>query len=136
METYNGKIITSSYINLNANAKTISKVNSNDTLSCENKIKEQKNFNSILNDLTLEKDIKFSKHAKTRLNDRELNLSSEQVDRLQNGMVKAKEKGLRESLVLVDNVALIVSVQNNTVITATDKKEDMIFTNIDGAIIV
>ena len=51
---------------------------------------------------------------------------------------KAGEKGIRESLVLVDQLAFIVNVKNNTVITAMDQTEtdENIFTNIDGAVIM
>jgi flagellar operon protein len=45
-------------------------------------------------------------------------------------------KGIKESLIRVDDVAVIVNVGNNTVITAVDESEDRVFTNIDGAVIV
>ena len=47
----------------------------------------------------------------------------------------AREKGIGESLVLVDDLAFIVNVKNNTVITAMDDSSEGIFTNIDGAVI-
>jgi flagellar operon protein len=79
----------------------------------------------------------FSKHAKNRLNERNIDLTSEQLDRLQEGTDKAKQKGIQESLVLVDNLAFIVNIKNRTVITAMDQREsnEYIFTNIDGAVI-
>ena len=51
---------------------------------------------------------------------------------------KASEKGIKESLVLMDSLAFIVNVPNKTVVTAMDQGEsgDNIFTNIDGAVIV
>ena len=45
------------------------------------------------------------------------------------------EKGMKESLVLVDDLAFIVNVKNKTVVTAVNDKEERIFTNIDGAVI-
>ena len=54
---------------------------------------------------------------------------------VQNGTRRAEEKGIKESLVMVDNLAFIVNVRNNTVITAVNEKEDKVFTNIDGAVI-
>ncbi len=83
-----------------------------------------------------EKSIQFSKHANTRLFERSINLSNNQMERVQNGVDEAKSKGIKESLVLVDNIALIVSVKNNTVITATSNSNNNVFTNIDGAVIV
>lgn len=79
--------------------------------------------------------LKFSKHANERLATRNINLSAEQMERLENGTTKAREKGIRESLVMVDGLAFIVNVKNNTVITAVGDAADSIFTNIDGAVI-
>lgn len=79
--------------------------------------------------------LKFSKHANQRLATRNINLSAEQMERLETGTSKAREKGIQESLVMVDDLAFIVNVKNNTVITAMDDSSDSIFTNIDGAVI-
>ena len=83
-------------------------------------------------------ELRFSKHAANRLADRKLSLSDSQLDRLAQGAKKAGEKGIRESLVMVDQLAFIVNVPNNTVITAMDQTQasENIFTNIDGAVIV
>ncbi len=82
--------------------------------------------------------VRFSKHAAGRLNDRNIELSDNQLDRLNAGMQKANAKGINESLVLMDQLAFIVNVKNNTVITAMDQTEaeENVFTNIDGAVIV
>lgn len=83
-------------------------------------------------------ELRFSKHAQGRLNDRHINLSEEQSERLESGVMKASEKGIQESLVILDSLAFIVNVPNRTVVTAMDQSEskDNIFTNIDGAVIV
>ena len=83
-------------------------------------------------------ELKFSKHAAMRLEDRNINLSEEQSERLENGVNKASEKGIRESLVIVDSLAFIVNIPNRTVVTAMDQTEttENIFTNIDGAVIM
>lgn len=82
--------------------------------------------------------LKFSKHASNRLSMRNIELSDEQVNRLQDGMQKANAKGIKDSLVIVDKLAFIVNVPSSTVVTAMDQNEtsDNIFTNIDGAVIV
>lgn len=80
-------------------------------------------------------ELKFSKHANERLLMRNIDLSAEQIERLESGARKAGEKGIKESLVMVDNLAFIVNVKNNTVITAVNDKDDKVFTNIDGAVI-
>ena len=79
--------------------------------------------------------LKFSKHANARLTSRNINLSAEQMVRLEQGTTKAREKGIQESLVMVDDLAFIVNVKSNTVITAVGDSTDSIFTNIDGAVI-
>ena len=48
----------------------------------------------------------------------------------------APEPNINESLVMMDNLAFIVNVKNNTVVTALESDEDSVFTNIDGAVIV
>lgn len=81
-------------------------------------------------------ELKFSKHANERLASRNIDLTDEQLLRLENGAKKASEKGINESLVMVDNLAFIVNIKNNTVITAVNDGEDKVFTNIDGAVIM
>lgn len=82
-------------------------------------------------------ELKFSKHASNRLADRNIELSKEQLDRLLQGANKAGSKGIKDSLVMVDNLAFIVNIPKNTVITAMDQNQadENIFTNIDGAVI-
>ena len=87
---------------------------------------------------TIPSELKFSKHATNRLSDRNIALTSNQLERLSDGTKKAQEKGIKESLVLVDELAFIVNTKNNTVTTAMDQTEtnENVFTNIDGAVIM
>ena len=82
-------------------------------------------------------EVKFSKHASKRLDDRDIVMTEEQKLRLNEGILKAEAKGIQDSLVMVDSLAFIVNVPSNTVITAlqNDASEEGIFTNIDGAVI-
>lgn len=80
--------------------------------------------------------VMFSKHANQRLQSRNMNLSQEQLERLNAGVEQAREKNIRESLILVDNMSFIVNVTNNTVVTALNGEDEQnVFTNIDGAVI-
>ncbi|MCR4595384.1 MAG: flagellar protein [Lachnospiraceae bacterium] len=81
--------------------------------------------------------LKFSKHAAGRLEDRNIRMTERQMERLTEGTVRAQMKGIKDSLVMVDSLAFIVNVPNQTVVTAMDQTEtdDNIFTNIDGAVI-
>ena len=82
--------------------------------------------------------LKFSKHASMRLESRNIELSTEQQERLETGAQKAEAKGMKESLVIVDSYSFIVNLPNKTVVTAMDHTEskENIFTNIDGAVII
>lgn len=82
--------------------------------------------------------VKVSGHAQTRLTSRNIELEESQWSRVREGIDKAAAKGSKESLVMVDDVALLVSVKNRTVITAVGKDglRDNVFTNIDSAVIV
>lgn len=79
--------------------------------------------------------LKFSKHASERLETRNIALTTKQMKRLENATQMAREKGVKESLVCVDDYAFIVNVKNNTVVTALNSEDEKIFTNIDGAVI-
>ena len=81
-------------------------------------------------------ELKFSKHASERLISRNIDLSETQKARLNQAVKAAEAKGIKESLVMMDNLAFIVNVKNNTVITAVAGGEEKIFSNIDGAVVV
>ena len=81
-------------------------------------------------------ELKFSKHASERLISRNIDLSDSQKERLNHAVKAAEAKGIRESLVMMDNLAFIVNVKNNTVVTAVTGGDEKIFSNIDGAVVV
>ena len=103
---------------------------------------ESRTFEEILSQKTgLDSEIqslKFSNHADERLADRNIFLTEDQLGRLAEGARKADEKGIRESLVIMDNLSFIINIKNKTVITAMDhaENEEHIYTNIDGAVII
>jgi flagellar operon protein len=70
--------------------------------------------------------------------DRNINLSEEQLNRLEKGALLSSQKGIKESLVLMDELAFIINTGNNTVVTAMQKgnEGENIYTNIDGAVLV
>lgn len=86
----------------------------------------------------LRQQLRLSGHAQTRLRGRGIDLSEGDWARVTGGVDRAAAKGAKESLILVDDVALVVSVRNRTVITAVDKDnlKENVFTNIDSAVIV
>ena len=106
----------------------------NETKATEGNVSFQEIFNQKVNET---EDVKFSKHANQRLESRNINLSQEQMSRLNQGVSKARDKSINESLVMMDNLAFIVNIKNNTVVTALESNEESnVFTNIDGAVIM
>jgi flagellar operon protein len=81
--------------------------------------------------------LKFSGHAMDRLADRGVVLTEEKATRLLKAVDAAQTKGARESLVLLDELAFVVSVKNRTVITAceTSSLKEGVFTKIDSAVL-
>ena len=81
--------------------------------------------------------VRFSAHAQTRLNSRRISLDAEHLDRLQGAVQRAAGKGSRDALVLMDDLAMVVSITNRTVVTVVDKDnlKQNVFTNIDSAVI-
>ena len=105
-------------------------------------LSRQKSIDELIADRTEETvvsgGIRFTKHADARLMQRNIRLTDEQMTRLEEGTRKASDKGIKESLVLVDDLAFIVNTDKKMVITAIDQNssEDNIYTNIDGAVII
>ena len=99
---------------------------------------EKGSFREVLEKVQNENNpIRFSRHAVNRLNTRGIDMTPEQVSRLEGARNQAKDKGINDTLILLDDMAFIVNVPNNTVVTAMDREEgeNSIFTNIDGAVI-
>lgn len=82
--------------------------------------------------------VEFSKHLMERINRRKLKIGPEETSKLNQALEKAEAKGSKDSLVLLNDLAFIVSVKNRTVVTAIDKNKmnEGVFTNIDSAIIM
>ena len=99
----------------------------------------QGTFGDVLNQKIAEQQkLKFSAHAMKRMDQRGLHPSVDELERLNDGVEKAREKGAASSLILVDEMAYVVSVENQTVITALDKNaaQGNVFSNIDSVAIV
>jgi len=94
-------------------------------------------FGAVLEQHLRGGEVTFSKHATARMQSRGIELSPDSMGRLNQAVSQAQAKGCRDSLVLLDNNAMVVSVKDNTVVTVADKEQlkGNIFTNIDSAII-
>jgi flagellar operon protein len=94
-------------------------------------------FQQILAETAGTEGLKFSRHAVERINARGIMLDRASLEKLDAAVDTARSKGGRESLVLMDELALIVSVKNRTVVTAMSSGEikGNVFTSIDSAVI-
>jgi flagellar operon protein len=94
-------------------------------------------FRDVLDAKLRASPLRFSSHALQRIERRGIRLDESMLARLDGGLARAAAKGARDSLVLVDQTAFVVSVPNRTVITAVDREHmrEQVFTNIDSAVI-
>ena len=118
---------------------TVEPVRSNNVTETPAKGASTTPFKELLDrELTGSSAVSFSNHAQSRLLTRQIQLSGSQMDRLKQGVDQAAQKGAKDSLVMVDNLAFIVSVSNRTVVTALDgaARTGNVFTQIDSAVIV
>lgn len=93
-------------------------------------------FQTILDQTQAE--LKISKHAQARLNERKIEISNEKWQEISKQILEARQKGITDSLVITREATLLVSAKNHTVVTALDRHEaqSRIFTNINGAILI
>jgi len=82
--------------------------------------------------------VKFSQHAQDRLKARNISFSSDQLQQLEGAVNSVAQKGGKDSLVMMGDAALVVSVKNRTVVTAMDRAQmkGNVFTNIDSAVVI
>jgi flagellar operon protein len=101
------------------------------------KTAEGTSFQDLLNQ-QMDRQLSFSRHAVQRTEQRNIQLTSGDLERLENACDKAEKKGIKEALVVMNDAAFIVNAASRTVITALDKNEmkDNVFTNIDGALFI
>jgi flagellar operon protein len=87
---------------------------------------------------TTSEPLRFSAHAMQRLQSRNISLTSDDVTKMNAMADKAAAKGAKNSLFIVRDVAMVVSIKNRTVITAvdSDSMKENVFTNIDSAAII
>ncbi|MFD4815229.1 TIGR02530 family flagellar biosynthesis protein [Peribacillus butanolivorans] len=80
----------------------------------------------------------ISKHAQMRMDQRKIVIEQQTWDKIADKANEAKKMGVTESLIIIDNAALVISTKNNKVITVVDREEasSQIFTNINGTILI
>ena len=113
---------------------TLTKVQKQSEVSNTN----QTNFAQIFDQYKTVEPLKISKHASERMQLRDISISNHEWEIITEKVSEAKQKGVKQPLVILDQATLIVSATNHTVITALDRYEakEQLFTNIDGTIVL
>jgi len=95
-------------------------------------------FARVLDEKLPTQGVKFSQHAQERLKSRNIVLSDKDISNLEGAVNNVAQKGGKESLVMMKDAALVVSIKNRTVVTAMDRSQMQgnVFTNIDSAVII
>lgn len=118
-------------------AERINSSNRSSLAGTDAQVNNGRSFQEILNE-QLSQRITFSKHANQRTEDRNIQISDNDLSRLEDACDRARQKGIRDALIVMNDSAFIVNAQNRTVITVVDKNEmkSNVFTNIDGAVFI
>lgn len=100
---------------------------------------ERTTFQELLHsELQSVSSLKLSKHAEQRISERGISINEETWKQIEGKLSEARQKGIKDSLVLLEQAALVVNAKTNTVITAMNRREasSHIFTNINGTILI
>ncbi len=126
-----------SNINSNLDINSVKRQNLNKSTSSNDGLKES-SFKELLNEKKAQVNaLSFSKHATERIEQRNIDIDESVAGKLSEALEQAKDKGLKNVLVMIDSSAFILNTLSNKVITALNNSElkENIFTNIDGAVI-
>ena len=133
-QTQNGKKIDPQ----NSGAKSFEEIlketaRTNSAIASEIKLRQY-----ALNNRSETPQLTFSKHAKQRLSQRNIEIDAELIEKISEAVQKASEKSIKNALVLSEESAFIVSISSNVVVTAMNSLEmrENVITNIDGTVIL
>jgi len=95
-------------------------------------------FGKILQEKLDDSNLRYSKHADIKMQSLGIVKNQTLEKQLEGATKKARQKNIKEGLILTDDYGFVVSIKNNTVITVVNLKDmnDNVFTNIDGAVII
>ena len=94
-------------------------------------------FQTLLESRLKRTGLEFSKHALERLEQRSIQVSSDTLERLSESARRAESKGAKTTLILIGDLAFVVSVENKRVITVAEQSslQERVFTNIDSVVV-
>lgn len=104
----------------------------------QTQVKPKVAFEDVLKKVSEQDVVKFSKHAMSRLEERSIKLSQEEINKITSAVKQADGKGIRDALIVMDDKLFIANVKSRTIITAAQEGnlKENVFTNIDGAVII
>lgn len=109
----------------------------NQTKTANGTEKTENSFQNLLNQ-QIKNTVTFSKHASVRKEQRNIEVTESDLEKLGNACDQAQEKGIGNALIMMDDSAFIVNAANKRVITCMDKTEmkNKLFNDIDGAVFI
>jgi|TARA_B100000959_G_scaffold107373_1_gene113190 flagellar operon protein len=96
-------------------------------------------FKEVLNNkIFQDNSINFSDKASKNLHEINGSLNTDQMNRLELGLGKLKEKGIASGVLLMDSTAFVLNVKSQTVMTTIGKNriQENVFSNFDAFAIV
>jgi flagellar operon protein len=95
-------------------------------------------FAKVLDNKLTGQPVRLSQHAVERLKSRGITLTDADMKQLAGAVDSVAQKGGKDSLIMMGDAALVVSVKNRTVVTAMDRQamKGNVFTNIDSAVML
>jgi len=111
--------------------------NANQNKAVNDKQKTETSFKDLL-DQQIKNTVTFTKHASIRKEQRNIEVTDSDLEKLGDACDKAQEKGIGNALIMMDNSAFIVNAADKRVITVMDKNEmkNKLFNDIDGAVFI
>ncbi len=124
---------------INPASPNIAPVNATPTVQTTGVVSDGGSFKDTLRAKLLDSsNLKLTNHAAERVEQRNIDMSQENIERLSEGVKIAEEKGMHAPLILIDKSAFIVNLKNRALVTTVngDELKNNAFTNIDGTVIV
>ena len=92
-------------------------------------------FQKVLNQsIRKNQGVTFSKHACERIQERKIDLSQDELGRIEEALDIAADKGLKTPVIVTENFVYIANVSSRTIVTAMDSMKGKVFTNVDGVV--
>lgn len=101
-------------------------------------VNDQSFKNMFESEVKKNNEIVFSRHAADRISQRNISLSSSEIKDINDALEVSKTKGVKDSVIIMNDLVLIANVASKTIVTLGNKEDfkQKVFTNIDGAVCI